>query len=133
MSEQLQGRELDAALARALGMTVVPFQDDEDYCYADAGTSFADVVSWSPVRAYHDDLNAMRDVEDEIERRGLGEQYAEALIEVLSYPELYYTMPGDDVYPEPEIYTSFYGAFQVMHATAEQKARAALAVLMEAK
>lgn len=126
MSEtQLQGRELDAALARALGWEV-----DENRMYPVKG----DWVLCSDYRAlpyYSLSLNAMHDVEAELERRGLGELYAEALIEELSFPELFYDMPTENSSGDEgqETYTSFYGVFQVMHATAEQKARAALAVL----
>ena len=126
---ELQGRELDAALARALGFTLamppaITGVKTETWRYNGA---------WhlEGLPMFHRDLNAMHEVEVDLERRGLGEEYAEALIEELSFPELFYDLPTENGSGDEgqETYTSFYGVFQVIHATAEQKARAALAVL----
>jgi hypothetical protein len=110
MSEQLQGRELDAALARALGLEVV-WIDTWD----DEGTPYRQplIVDVGRVLDYSTDLNAMHEVEAEIERRGLAERYL---------TELDWQCPLTKF--------AFWG---MTHATAEQRARAALAVLTVVK
>ena len=115
---ELQGRELDAALARALGLKVVKTALDWDSglnYYIDDVTVPYDV----PVRFYHEDLNAMHDVEAELERRGLGEEYANRLAHGADAD---FASGYDHIIDMANYY-------KVAHATAEQKARAALAVL----
>lgn len=107
---ELQGRELDAALARALGWEV-----DENRMYPVKG----DWVICSDYRAlpyYSLSLDAMHEVEAEHFRRGkLAREYTKALIEIAVDP----FWQDDD----------FELAYRIHHATAEQKVRAALAVL----
>jgi hypothetical protein len=118
MTEQLTGRELDAALARALGCEVV-WIDTWD----DEGTPYRQplVVDVGRVPFYSTDLNAMHEVEAEIERRWLVEQYMTAIEDVYDDREL-----SDE--SEYAIVHN-YPFWSLTHATAEQRARAALAVL----
>lgn len=111
-------RELDAALARALGWTErdVPFLLDED------GATLTTERFWlnpsgayAPLPPFTRTMRATRLLEDEIERRGL--EYA--------YIDVLETIIGAD-------YDEGYGAHSVwkfIRATPEQKARAALATL----
>jgi hypothetical protein len=115
MSEQLTGRELDAALARALGYELKdppPFSNFKGLTWRkpNQGAWCADGVP-----AFSTDLNAMHEVEAEIERRGLTHEYIAALYEFLGHT-----------------YQNLLMQWYYAHATAEQRARAALAVLTAA-
>lgn len=106
MSEtQLQGRELDRAIAEAINR---PF-------YKAASPE------------YSKDLNAMHVVEVYIERRGLRPQYARALIESMGLNDKM-RVERDALEADPPFF-GFDCVWYPAHATAEQKARAALAVL----
>jgi hypothetical protein len=123
MSEQPQGRELDAALAKALGYTVYHYDKDVAVrCYYQLWNGNDDVVkwmnyreserkteaeAWDDVPEFSTDLNSMHAVEEQIERMHFDEMYVEAL----------------------DNETQYCGKWGIAHATAEQRARAALAVL----
>jgi hypothetical protein len=110
MSEQPQGRELDAALARALG-TNVEIIGDGSYVKITTKHSIFTMPNRGVIPHYSTDLNAMHEVEAEIERRGVMHLYISTMVDVMDYA-------ADAV-------------CDYIHATAEQRARAALAVLSE--
>jgi hypothetical protein len=96
MSDDL--RALDAALARAMGWAGYP------------------QVSSGGVPAYSTNPTAIRLAEDEIERRGLQDEYMTALFEIVFNASF-------------EQYVNTHEIWRIIRATPEQRARAALAAL----
>lgn len=116
---ELTGRDIDEALAMALG-----------YEYVDAPARLNEVgvlgKLWhSPdgkwrldgLPVFHRSLNDMHTVESEIERRGLVDDYVRELVQIAA--------AGKSILSDLRWLT--------IHATAAQKARAALVVLTGAK
>lgn len=115
MTRQLEGHALDAALARALGWRNVEIRPGAMGPFVQG----FNLMNWHcAVPQWSSSLEAMRSVERELERRGLHHRYTAAL-EQLIY--------GEEVGAFPP------SLFPLVHASAEQRARAALAVLEGAR
>lgn len=132
MSEttQLQGRELDRVLAKTLGCNVISVLDGFSICGCRDTEGYTGAHAYyrgGTLKRYHDDLNAMHDVEAELERRGLRPQYARALIDSMGLNDKM-RVERDALEADPPFF-GFDCVWYPAHATAEQKARAALAVL----
>lgn len=123
MAEELDGPELGAAIAlEVCGHPEPPlppwwpgsgYQVNRWTLYPVDGGG----MKWAPP-AYWRDLNLCREAEQEIERRGLHRKFAFTLQEIVS----------EDLHGSP---SEFY--YRLIHADAETRCRAMLAVVREAK
>ena len=132
MSEPLSGRALDAKLAEAMGWTLWENFESGDYEGPDDVTVFAPWGDGVGVYLPEDhgeesfkfspstDVSALEPVYEEIERRGLGEDYIRELRE---------TVLGTRGAWNAAI--SYKGMWSMWRATPEQRARAALSVLTQ--
>jgi hypothetical protein len=102
-------RELDAECGRALGWVVD--QQNPKTVYA----GYASDGKYSELPPFSTDPAAARQLEDEIERRGLQDAYIEVLVELCNTPDL-----NLDQWPK------FIDIFALLRATPEQRARAFL-------
>ena len=135
MSEPLSGRALDAKLAEAMGWTLWENFESGDYEGPDDVTVFAPWGDGVGVYLPEDhgeesfkfspstDVSALEPVYEEMERRGLGEQFMYALRDEVFGVRSY----GD---PKSELYW-FSNVWEMFRATPEQRARAALVVLTQ--
>jgi hypothetical protein len=119
MPEKLTGRELEAALACARGWKRADWSWGKADDWIDPETGSRHI---GPLR-YSSDLNAMREVEDELKRRGLERKYARALGDLLDFQ----CGPKPAKWSGPDLW------FDFATAPAELRARAALRVLEAAR
>ena len=120
MTKQHEPRALDAALAKTLGMPLSCYRDHQNQIQEHLHGHGADGrwYACESIPAWSSSLDAMRDVEEELERRGLKAPYVSALEEALG-------AIAPDRWPE--------GPWRLIHASAAQRATAALAVLEGAR
>lgn len=107
-------REQDAALALAIGYTPCGCSNPECDLWAPPD-HLNDGQSYRPFLSFTTSLDAMRLVEEEIEKRGFDNEYVAALRELQ---------------PRPEFYKGL--AWRLMRSTPAQRAEAAYTVLRDA-
>lgn len=144
--ESLQGRELDAAVAELMGWVWLAVEGGQaiivppDYKSGRYGTWLFNLAlcdsktprysEWTcasnyTLPRYSQSLDLFREVENEIERRGLTEQYVEALSEIVA-PDcigIYSSAIEIDTHHGMDGHKF---VWLLVHASPEQKARAAL-------
>lgn len=108
-------RPLDQQCARVMGWT---WQDDRAWSPTGSVCSRLNGDPWWWLERYSSDHAAARLLEDEIDRRGLIDEYIEKLIVIVDAPDL-----------ELDVWPKYSDLWKLAHSTPEQRARAFLAAI----